>query len=370
MRIGKTGMWMLAAAAAGLLGACSAWAGDDSAQRTQAASLFFFNDGGFHQEASFLESGRQRQDSGDRSPARERNLPGTGEESPGGDSSDYVPQTESVHVTIPGMEETRTLLWISDLHLSSGPEDPDVTPEHRGEAQERYEMFRSGTGLASEETWKLLSKTIDSCGADGVIFGADLLDYVSQENLEKLEEGLGSVTTPWMYLRADHDYGRWYSDMGIKRMRKLHRRVAPQNRLWIMRFEDFTAAGLDNSTTAVSEETLEEFRLLCEEGRPVILCTHVPFDSGRNDSSSLADLSRELWGDRGLCWGDGDDYDTSGGGCMKELLELITAPDSPVCAVLAGHLHTTWEGMLTDSCMEHVFSPAFDDRIGVITVSG
>ena len=178
------------------------------------------------------------------------------------------------------------------------------------------------------------------------------------------------IRTPWMYLRADHDYGRWYSDMGIKRMRKLHRRIAPQNRLWTMRFKDFIVAGLDNTTTAVREETLEEFRLLCGEGLPIILCTHVPFDSGTGDCASLAQLSRDLWEDRVLCWGDGDSYDTSGGGCMKELMALITAPDSPVCAVLAGHLHASWDGSLTDTCKQHVFSAAFEDAVGIITVSG
>lgn len=286
------------------------------------------------------------------------------------EASFYQPQVEEVQITIPGMREERTLLWVSDLHLISGTEDPDVLPEYREEVQERREKMKSAEGRTGEETWELLSAGIDSYGADGVIFGADMLDYVSEENLEKFRSGLETIQTPWMYLRADHDYGRWYSDMGLKRMRKLHRSVAPQNKLWVMRFDEFTVAGLDNTTTAISEETLEEFRGICEEGLPVILCTHVPFDSAQEDSASLADLSAEFWNDRVLCWGDGDDYDTSGGGCMRQLLDLITAPDSPVCAVLAGHLHLTWDGALTDTCREHVFGAAYEDHIGVITVSG
>ena len=361
MRIRKAGCLALIAAAAGLLYSVLSPAGD----------------GGFHGEASFHESsrmslhqagagGRQMPGTGD---SGHQGIPGTGNDG-GLDRDSYEPQTEEVQIAIPDVKGTYTFLWVSDLHLSGGAGDPDVSPEHREESQARYEMYRSKSGRASEETWKLLSGWIDAYGADGVIFGGDLLDYVSEENLGKLREGFESIRTPWMYLRADHDYGRWYSDMGIRRMRKLHRSVAPQNELWTMRFEDFIVAGLDNTTTAVKEETLEEFRRLCGEGLPVILCTHVPFDSGQNDAPSLAELSRECWEDKVLCWGDGDAYDTSDGGCMKQLLEIITAPESPVCAVLAGHLHAAWEGMLTDSCIGHVFSPAFDGRVGVITVSG
>ncbi len=287
-------------------------------------------------------------------------------EDPGG----YEPQIEEVHITVPGMEEERTLLWVSDMHISSGSEDPDVTQDHREDADARYEMNKNSAGIPAEETWDLLSAGIDSYGADCLILGADMVDYVSEENLAKLQEGLARIQTPWIYLRADHDYGRWYSDMGKKRMRSLHREIAPQNRLWTVDFGDFIVAGLDCTTTAISDETLEEFRRICEQSVPVILCSHVPFDSGEGDCSSLKELSRTCWDGRVLCWGDGDEYDTSGGGSMKELLEILSAPDSPVCAVLAGHLHVSWDGALTDTCTEHVFPAAFEDRIGVITVSG
>lgn len=286
------------------------------------------------------------------------------------DSGEYEPQLEEVFVTIPGMEGECSLLWVSDMHLCAGADDPDVTDEHRQDAQERYEMLRSPSGTAANDSWELLSGRIDSYGADYVIFGADMVDYASEENYSRLQEGLDRLNTPWIYIRADHDYGRWFSDMGIKKMRKLQRSIAPQNKLWTVRFDAFTVAGLDNTTTAIADETLEEFRALCNEGKPVILCTHVPFDTGSEDCAGLAALSESGWDDRVLCWGDGDEYDTSQGGNMKEMLDIITAPDSPVCAVLAGHLHQTWDGSLTDSCTGHVFSAAYEDHIGLITVSG
>ena len=358
MRIGRIGYTVLTAAVC-LLYSCGVYAGDK----------------GFREEAYFCAADRLlsgtdgRNDTGS-SPSSSLRSSRCQEPSAVPFTGEFEPGIEEVHITVPGMSEKRTLLWISDLHLNSGAQDPDVAAEYQEDAASRYEMMKDAAGLYAEEIWPYMSGNIDSFGAEYVILGADMLDYVTAGNLDKLKEGLEEIQTPWMYLRADHDYGRWYTKMGKKKMRELHRIVAPQNKLWIARFPEFTVAGLDNTTSAVSGETLEEFRQLCEEGLPIILCTHVPFDSGRNDSSSLAQLSRDLWGGRVLCWGDGDEYDTSGGGCMKELLDLITAPDSPVCAVLAGHLHSSWDGALTDTCIEHVFSAAFEDWVGLITVSG
>ena len=282
---------------------------------------------------------------------------------------------EEVHVTIPGMEGSRKILWVSDMHIFSYPEDPEVKTEHQEQLQERAALFQNAEGISSGDSWEALSSQIDSFGADYAVFGADMIDYVSAANLNCLQQGLEKVNTPWMYIRADHDYGRWYVDMGIKKMRKLHRQIAPQNKIWVQRFEDFTLVGLDNTTTAVAEETLEEFRKVCAEGKPILLCTHVPFDQEEEEADlagdeSLAQASRRSWGDRVLCWGDGDEYDTASSAVMGELEDLIRAPDSPVAAVFAGHLHLTWDGSITDTCTEHVFGAAYENHIGMITVSG
>lgn len=284
-------------------------------------------------------------------------------------SENYI--QEQVHITVPGMEGSSRILWVSDMHVCCYPDDPDVNEDSRQALQERYEFLRDQDGVPSAENWKLLSSCIDSYDADYVVFGADMADYASEANLKALQEGMSKIQTPWMYIRADHDYARWYSSMGLKRMRKLHRQIAPQDPVKAVRFDDFTLVGLDNTTTAVSEETLQQFSGICEEGRPVILCMHVPLDQpDAREGDTLAAASRAAWDDRILCWGDGDEYDISSYSTMKQLYDIVCAPDSPVIAVLAGHLHLTWDGELTSSCREHVFSAAYEDYIGLITVSG
>ncbi len=282
----------------------------------------------------------------------------------------YEPEVEEVYVRIPGLEKEYTILWVSDLHICTGGEDPDVTPDHAGEVQERTQMFLSLSGKDSTQTWQLLSSRIDPMGADYVVFGADMADYASAQNLSVLKAGMEKLQTPWMYIRADHDYARWYGDMDIDRMRELQQEIAPQNKIWVQRFEGFTLVGLDNTTTSIADETLEELQKVYEEGNPILLCTHVPFDTGSSDCETLAGISRQNWGDRVLCWGVGDEYDTRESASMQAVLDMIKAPGSPVAAVFAGHLHRSWEGSLTDTCLEHVFGAAFEDCVGLIHVVG
>ena len=280
---------------------------------------------------------------------------------------------EPVSISVPGLKKTYRLLWCSDLHIGMYPDDPDVDQEHASAVAERCAMFRDDGGRSPDEVWKDMSACADRFGADVLILGADMIDYASAANLAALQSGLSCVETPWMYIRADHDYARWYGPLSLKKMRKLHRAVAPQEPVWVTDLGEILVIGLDNTTSALSEEALERVEELFSEGKPVILCMHVPVDQEEGilsgSGESLADLSRRLWEGRVLCWGDGDEYDTGKSPVMKKLLDLIRADDSPVAAVLAGHLHTAWDGLITEKCTEHVFEPAFTGSLGVITVS-
>ena len=122
----------------------------------------------------------------------------------------------------------------------------------------------------------------------------------------------------------------------------------------------------DPSTDNLSASALEQMKSLFAKGKPIILLTHVPVKSLVDDS--LAQQSREVWGERELTWGQGcyhgPDEQTA------EFLNMLYAPDSPVVEILCGHLHFTWDGQVTETVHQHVFSPAFEGVMGVITVAG
>ena len=52
----------------------------------------------------------------------------------------------------------------------------------------------------------------------------------------------------------------------------------------------------------------------------------------------------------------------------KELFELVTRKGSPVIGIVGGHVHRTWDGLVNGQIRQHIFSPAFEGNIGIITV--
>ena len=47
---------------------------------------------------------------------------------------------------------------------------------------------------------------------------------------------------------------------------------------------------------------------------------------------------------------------------------MIYSEDTMVEQVLAGHLHESWDGMLTQQVPQHIFAPAFRGNIGIIHI--
>lgn len=50
-------------------------------------------------------------------------------------------------------------------------------------------------------------------------------------------------------------------------------------------------------------------------------------------------------------------------------MNIVLSEKTPIIEVLAGHLHLTWDGMITKTVHEHVFSQAFSSNIGLITIN-
>ena len=47
---------------------------------------------------------------------------------------------------------------------------------------------------------------------------------------------------------------------------------------------------------------------------------------------------------------------------------LIYSEETAVKSVVAGHMHHTWEGQLTETVNQHIFTPAFEGCIGIIRI--
>ena len=98
--------------------------------------------------------------------------------------------------------------------------------------------------------------------------------------------------------------------------------------------------------------------------KPVIMATHVPYESQVDDS--LAQLSMQVRNQIYYWSADSEHYKPND--VTQKYLNLLYSEDTIVEQVLAGHLHASWDGMMTQRLPEHIFGPAFQGHIGIIHV--
>lgn len=278
-------------------------------------------------------------------------------------------KSENVEILIPGMEQEYHFLWISDMHIIT--ENGEISAEdYEVVSQRRESLFvDADTNRSSVEQWEAVSRALDSCHADGILFGADMVDFASTSNMTALTVGLGRINTPYMYLRADHDSMPYHCD-GITPAEcdELHSAIDNDPELFIMEYPEFVIVGLNDSTSNVTPAALEKFDDIYGKGIPMILAVHVPIDSKVDETLSTA--SGEAWGGRNLTWGFEDANYYRSDENTAAFLEKVYSADGIVRCVLAGHLHLEWDGELTGSVHEHVFGAAYEGKYGVITVKG
>lgn len=294
------------------------------------------------------------------------------EENPTYPEPKYDFQTEEITIPIKGISREYTLAWVSDLHLVSdheaGSEMGDVHAEYLDAINKRYEELAvTKDGVHAEELWPEIINYLNYNEFDGVIFGGDMMDYCSNSNVAKIKEGLDKLRIPYIYIRADHDYGAYYGGVLFTetRARELHRTIDNDEiayKFWDR--NDFIVLGIDSSTKDMPDYYLDMVADVYTRGKPVIMATHVPYES--QVDTSLAKLSMKVrntiyyWSDASERYKPND--------VTKRYLDLIYSEDTVVEQVLAGHVHASWDGMISKQVPQHIFAPAYSGNIGIIHI--
>lgn len=280
---------------------------------------------------------------------------------------------ENVYVEIPGLEHEYTIAWVSDVHMITDLSAGDVSEASLETVRNRYETLSvTPDGVHGRDLWPMIIDYLNYNDFDAVIFGGDLIDYCSTSNMEALEKGFDRLKYPddrILYIRADHDYGTWYSDgtTGFDDIRcaELHAALdGDDNTGKYIDFGDFIIAGVNCSTSSPGEDQIEVLTELYGRGVPVIAATHVPYfsmvDGSLEELSMLVRNKIYYWSPGGELYGIDEN--------TRKVMDLIYAEDSQCRLVLAGHLHAAWEGEITFGLTQHIFSPAFSGVIGVVHV--
>jgi hypothetical protein len=101
-------------------------------------------------------------------------------------------------------------------------------------------------------------------------------------------------------------------------------------------YDDVIVAMVDNSTNTVTKETVDKFFALYEKNKPIILSLHVPlYAEGIYQKGIEKEGKSYTMGGKAL---NGDDPQ------VKRLYEEVCLnEDTPVIAVLSGHVHFEWQ---------------------------
>ena len=260
--------------------------------------------------------------------------------------------------------ELSTFLVLNDLHTLMTTDD--TTSEFATDISGRFTgMFRTNTGMASEDAWQNISAIIDNYKADGIIMAGDMVDFASSTNYELFQMGLNKIQTPILYTRADHDVSAWYNSDGSytnEDAQVAHNSFTSaggnvsNDEILVWEFDEYIILGWNNSCFQMSSSALEKAREIFAKNKPIILVTHVPLDTGDDGlyESSIAaydGVHAKLWGDRN-CYYQPDDN-------TRQFINMCLDKNSQVRSIICGHLHYQYDAPVHDDVMEYVLAPSF-----------
>jgi len=282
--------------------------------------------------------------------------------------SGYV--LEKVDIQIPGLTQEYNILVVADLHIIC--ENDEISQEDLPTVKGRINAFSPDGGkTTAAKLWNKMPEMLDNCNADMIFFVGDMVDFSSEGNVNLLRDGLNSLKTPYYYVKADHDVLPYYlvdkdDDAALARQSD----IGVNSNIWYEDLGEVIILCYNRSDRAVSEEGLNIVKEAIALNKPIVLVTHVPYSSIVD--ASLDDMNRELLGGKNLTWagaGSQTEY-VAFDGAGAELIAIIQGANSPITEIVAGHLHFSWDGQVTETTHQHIFDAAFKKNIGYITISG
>lgn len=238
-------------------------------------------------------------------------------------------------IVIEGLEQEYELLFLTDNHMVvSSSEDSEQIAAN---AKERAPLFVDADGVDSATQFPAWMNYALEQQVDAVLLGGDIIDYPSPGNLEHLQKNLDTLTMPYLYTLGNHDWTYpwdYMTENGKAEYLPLFEPMMKGNTA-IQRLDigELTVVAVDNSPGQVNAEALQRYQEILEEGRPTIVLVHVPFLT-----QSVLTKAKEVWSS-GVVIGGGNFGGIYPNEASTAFMEMTTAENSPVIAVLAGHVH-------------------------------
>ncbi|MBQ8610105.1 MAG: metallophosphoesterase [Oscillospiraceae bacterium] len=236
-------------------------------------------------------------------------------------------------LVIPGLEKEYTLLHLSDNHAIMVDYNDTLERIRYEERRISADFYEDGVMINDrlEACWDYIAENKDAL--DGVLFTGDVIDCPFEPMIDYLIEKLQALPVPYMYTLGNHDWQHFDEHDGMANRARLPR-FAPitggDPDIHVKHIGELTLIGLNNTLDCYPEGVADRLEQLLKTEKNVLILQHGPFCS-----PTLTPANKLWWMGSDITIGAAGDERHDN----RRVLEMITAPDSPVKAVIVGHIH-------------------------------
>lgn len=185
------------------------------------------------------------------------------------------------------------------------------------------ERFQEPFGEAQQQpSGEAFAQLVDLCleqKAEALLMSGDMVNTPLPASYRLIRRQLQRLEIPALYAPGNHEEN-WFEDEHTLPFRD-------GENIQLYRGDGFTIAAMDNSRKRISPLQLEQLNRLCTEGKPIVLLLHAPLRT-RFNREQVAQLNPYYLVDESDC-----------DSCTVAMIRECVRPDSPVRAILCGHVH-------------------------------
>lgn len=253
-----------------------------------------------------------------------------------------------------GAEKPFSLLHISDTHLTAA-----YAYEDEKKQQLHTKRTKTFGGLQEQALKDSLAWARNN--VDYVLHTGDLIDWISEENLDLAEKYLGPEIA---FAVGNHEYSRY---MGLEKSEKTEEYKSLSKSLLESKYhKDMAFASqvvngvnfitLDNTYYYITEEQADLFADEVKKKQPIILCMHVPIYT-----PDIFAANRKFWKAGSKFEGIQPaeyKYGNKTDGFTEKFIDRLKK-EKLLKGILAGHAHFTMEEQFSPTARQYVTGPNF-----------